>query len=154
MVEEKLRKKAKIDEEAYNLIVINLADNVLRKVDGMKTLISLWGKLESLYALQTAPNFAFLKGSLFAYKMDISKSIDENVDEFLKMTLILKGIDQALDNTSLAMIMLNSLTDDYLVVKNALQYTGAVPSIDLIVSRLKARELELRVQKGVVITCL
>ena len=50
---DKLKRKAEIDEEAYNLIVMNLADNVLRKVDGLKAPIALWGTLETLYTLQT-----------------------------------------------------------------------------------------------------
>ncbi|XP_031266617.1 uncharacterized protein LOC116125023 [Pistacia vera] len=142
---DKLKRKAKIDEEAYNLIVMNLADNMLRKVDGLEAPIALWGKLETLYALQTAPNLTFLKGALFSYRMDSNKSIEDNIDEFLKMTIILKGTDQELSETTLAMIFLNSLTKDYQVVKIALQYSGTVPSVDLIVSGLKARELELKV---------
>ena len=91
--EEKLKKKVEIDEEAYNLIIMNLADNVLRKVDGAETPLTLWGKLESLYAVQSAPNLAYLKGILFSYKMDSARTIEENLDEFLKMTLVLKGTD-------------------------------------------------------------
>ncbi|XP_031268087.1 uncharacterized protein LOC116126551 [Pistacia vera] len=79
--------------------------------------------------------------------MDSSKSIEDNLDEFLKMTLILKGIDQELGDISLDMIPLNSLTKDYQVLKNALQYSGTVPSLDLIIAGLKARELELKVHK-------
>ena len=145
--EEKLKKKAELEEEAYNLIIMNLSDAVLRKVDGIETPTAVWGKLESLYALQSAPNLAYLKGVLFAYKMDSSRTIDENIDEFLKLTQVLKGTDQELGDSSLAMILLNSLTEDYQVVKNALQYTGTVPSVDLIVSGLKARELEIKVQR-------
>ena len=77
--------------------------------------------------------------------MDVTKSVEENLDEFLKMTLVLKGTDQELGDSSLAMILLNSLPDEYLVVKNALQYTGTVPSVDLIIAGLKFRELELRI---------
>lgn len=55
-----LRKKVEVDEEAYNLIIMNLTDNVLRKVDGFETLITLWGNLESLYALQSTLNLAYI----------------------------------------------------------------------------------------------
>ena len=79
--------------------------------------------------------------------MDSSRSIEDNLDKFIKMTLILKGTDQELGSTSLAMIPLNSLPDDYQVVKNALQYTSTIPTLDLIVAGLKTRELELKVQK-------
>ena len=54
----------------------------------------------------SAPNLVFLKGMLFNYKMDSSKSMDENIDEFTKMTLLLKGTDQALGDSSEAMILL------------------------------------------------
>ena len=57
--EEKLKEKEEIDEAAYNLIVMNLSDSVLRKIDRFETPLGLWGKLESLYALQFAPNLAF-----------------------------------------------------------------------------------------------
>ena len=133
---------------------MNLSDNVLHKVDGLESPLAIWGKLKTLYFLQSAPNLAFLKGTLFSYKMDNAKFIDDNLDEFLKMTLILKGIDQELGDTSLAMILLNSLTEEYQVVKNALQYSRTVPSLDLIVTGLKAWEVELKSKKGQVAICL
>ncbi|XP_031249850.1 uncharacterized protein LOC116107700 [Pistacia vera] len=139
--EENLKKKAEVDEEAYNLIIMNLTDSVLHKVDGFETPIGLWVKLESLYFLQSAPHLAYLKSALFLYKMDSNKTVEENLDEFLKMTLVLKGIDQELNDSSLAMILLNSFTDECQVVNNTLQYIGTVPSVDLIVAGLKAREL-------------
>ena len=45
------------------------------------------------------------------------------------------------------MILLNSLLDDYDVVKHALWYTGIVLSLDLVISGIKARELELNSSK-------
>ena len=138
-----LAKASEIREEAYNLIFLHLADSVIRKVDGMETPISLWKKLDALFSVVTASNLVYLKGMLFNFKMDGNKSMDENIDEFTKMTLMLKGTDQALDDSTEAMILLNSLPVEYQVVKNALQYTGIVPKLDLIISGVKARELEL-----------
>lgn len=109
----------------------------------MDTPKMLWGKLESLYSVVATLNLIFLKSMLFNYKMDSSKSIDENLDEFTKMTLMLKGTDQALGETNEAMILLNLLPMDYLVVKNALQYTGTVPKLDLVIAGIKAKELVL-----------
>ena len=45
------------------------------------------------------------------------------------------------------MILLNSLPDDCRVVKNALQYTGIIPKLELVISGNKARELELHASK-------
>ena len=113
----------------------------------MNTPIELWNKLESLYSILFAPNLVYLKGMLFNFKMNMSKSMDENIDEFTKLTLLLRGTDYALGDTSEAMILLNSLRDDFNVVKHALQYTGIVPTLDLVISRIKARELELNTSK-------
>ena len=52
--------------------------------------------------------------------MNVSKSMDENIDEFTRLALLLRGTFQALGDTSEAMILLNSLPDEYNVVKHAL----------------------------------
>ncbi|GAB2274337.1 hypothetical protein Dimus_039084 [Dionaea muscipula] len=145
--EEQLKKVDSINDDAYSLIVLNLSDTVLRKVDGCETVISLWDKLETLYARQSAPSLAYLKGTLFSWKMDVSKSLDDNLDEFMKLILILKGTDQAIDDTSQAMILLQSLPTEYDVVKNSLKYSGMTPTVELVISGLKARELELNIDK-------
>lgn len=84
---EQKKRKAEIEEEAYNLQVLNLADQVLRKVSTELTAYSLWSRLVSLYVVQHAPNLAYLKAATFSFRMNTSKSIDENLDEFLRMTL-------------------------------------------------------------------
>ena len=43
--------------------------------------------------------------------------------------------------------MLNSLPEEYSVVKNVLQYSGIVPTVELVTSGIKAREQELKVTK-------
>ena len=75
------------------------------------------------------------------------KSMDDNIDEFTKLTLMLRGTDQAPGDTSTTMILLNSLLDDYNVVKHALQYTGIVPTLELVIFGIKVRELELHISK-------
>ena len=110
-----------VREEAYNLISLHLGDNVIRKVDGINTPINLWNKLDSLYSILTAPNLVYLKSMLFNFKMNASKSIDENIDKFTTLTLLLRDTNQALGDTSETIILLNSLPNDYNVVKRTLQ---------------------------------
>ena len=45
------------------------------------------------------------------------------------------------------MILLNSLPDAYIIVRNVLQYTGTKPKLELVKYGIKARELELYAQK-------
>ena len=88
---EQIARTEEIREEAYNLIFLHLGDSVIRKVDGMSNPIDLWNKLESLFSVMTAPNLVYLKGMLFNFKMDTSKSMDENVNEFTRLALLLRG---------------------------------------------------------------
>ena len=144
---EQIAKTNEIRKEAFNLIFPHLGDTMIRQVDGMTKPLDLWNRLESLYVIVSAPNVVYLKGMLFNFRMNASKSIDKNIDEFTKLTLLLRGIDQALGDTSETMILLNVLPDDYNVVKHSLQYIGIVPTLELVISGIKARELALHTSK-------
>lgn len=65
------------------------------------------GKVEFLYYVVATPNLVFLKSMLFKYKMDNLKFMDDNLDEFIKMNLLLMGTHQALGETNEVMILLN-----------------------------------------------
>ena len=108
---------------------------------------NLWNKLDCQFSVMIAPNLVYLKGMLLNFKMNTSNSMDENIDEFIRLALLLRGTDQTLGDTSKAMILLNSLPNDYDVVKHALWYNGIVPSLDLVIFGIKARELELSTSK-------
>ncbi|KAL9686632.1 hypothetical protein QQ045_031025 [Rhodiola kirilowii] len=132
-VEQKARKET-INEEAFNLLIVNLADSVIRK--------------DAAYANKTVANLPYLKSSLFAFKMSDAKSVDDNLDDFLKMTLLLSGTPHEVDEVSKVMILMNALPNSYQVVKDAFQYTGTVPSYELFCSALRTREFELNMSKS------
>lgn len=56
-------------ERAYNLLILNLSDNVFRKI---------W---------QTLFNKIYLKEQLFGFKMNPAKSLEENLDDFKVITV-------------------------------------------------------------------
>lgn len=67
---------------ACSSIIVYLCDNVLRRVSKIEKVIELWAKLEELYMPKTLTNKMYLKERLFGYKMDPSKSLEENLDDF------------------------------------------------------------------------
>ncbi|CAM8938448.1 unnamed protein product [Rhodiola kirilowii] len=146
--EDEKKRKSDIEVEAYNLIILSLGDSIIRKVCDCKTPLAMWKKLETLHANQIAPNLSYVKASMFAYKMNAARTIDENLDEFLKMSLMLRDTPHVLDETSLVMILMNAIPESYHVVKDAFQYTGDVPTYDRFCTALKTRELELKSQKS------
>ena len=57
----KSSEKQEILETAYSLLILNLADNVLRQVDEEDTTLKVWNKLKSLYMLKSLSNKIYLK---------------------------------------------------------------------------------------------
>ena len=75
-------------------VILNLADNVLCQVEEKDTALKVWNKLESLYMLKSLSNKIYLKEQLFGFRMDPSKNLEENLDEFKKITMALDNIDE------------------------------------------------------------
>ena len=53
--------KQELMENAYSLLILNLADNVLGQVDDEDTTLKVWNKLESLYMVKSLSNKIYLK---------------------------------------------------------------------------------------------
>ena len=69
---------------AYGTLILNLSDNIIRQVLEEETTHKVWMKLENLYASKDLPNKMYLREKNFTYKMDPSKTLSENLDEFRK----------------------------------------------------------------------
>lgn len=82
-----------------------------------KTPIDLWSRLETLFTNKVAPSLAYIKAALFTFRLDMTKSIDENLDDFLKLIMTIKDTKYFVDETSIVMILLNVLPDNYQPVK-------------------------------------
>ena len=80
-------KKKEMDEIALSKIILHLSDSVLRKVDDMHTTSAMWKKLEELYPVRSLLDRILLLEQFFGFKMDTSKDLDANLDEFNKLTL-------------------------------------------------------------------
>ena len=54
--------------------------------------------------------------------MDSSKNLEENLDDFKKITVGLANIDEKVSKENQAIILLNSLPDSYKDIKAAIKY--------------------------------
>ncbi|KAL0437658.1 UNVERIFIED_CONTAM: hypothetical protein Sradi_0473700 [Sesamum radiatum] len=108
------------DEYAYSSIILNLSDSVIRKVGKQNSAKELWEKLEELYTETSLPTKLFLLENFFKYKLDLSKNIDDNIDEFTKLIQDIKLTgDQSIDEYS-PIVLLNTIPDTYSDVKSAI----------------------------------
>ncbi|KAL2252514.1 UNVERIFIED_CONTAM: hypothetical protein Sindi_0046100 [Sesamum indicum] len=135
------------DEYAYSSIILNLFDNVLRKVGKQDTARDLWKKLEDLYTDVSLPSKLFLLEKFFKFKLDLSKTIDENLDDFTKLVQDIKLTgDKNIDEYS-PIVLLNAIPDTYADVKAAIKYGRDSVSLDIVVNGLKSKEIDLKTNR-------
>ncbi|TXG60444.1 hypothetical protein EZV62_015017 [Acer yangbiense] len=136
-------------EMALWTIILNLYDNVLRKVNDESTAFDVWKKLESLYLTKSLTNKIYLKECLFSFKMDPSKCLGQNLDEFKRMTIELANVGEKrkLSDENEVIILLNSLPDSFKDVKAAIKYGRSSFSLEECISALKSKNLELKIEK-------
>ncbi|KAL2242583.1 UNVERIFIED_CONTAM: Retrovirus-related Pol polyprotein from transposon TNT 1-94 [Sesamum indicum] len=140
-------KKQENDEFAYSSIILNLSDTVLRKVGKQESSKALWYKLEEIYTETSLPNKLFLLEKFFRYKLDLSKNIDENLDDFTKLIQDIKLTgDKNIDEYS-PIVLLNAIPESYSDVKAAIKYGRDSVNIETVVNGLKSKELDIKTNK-------
>ncbi|KAL0456139.1 UNVERIFIED_CONTAM: hypothetical protein Slati_0953100 [Sesamum latifolium] len=135
------------DEFAYSSIILNLSDSVIRKVGNPTTAKELWDKLEELYTESSLPSKLFLLEKFFRYKLDVSKTIDDNIDDFTKLIQDIKLTgDKNIDDYS-PIVLLNAIPETYGDVKSAIKYGRDNVNLETVISGLKSKEIDLRTNK-------
>ncbi|KAL2240931.1 UNVERIFIED_CONTAM: Retrovirus-related Pol polyprotein from transposon TNT 1-94 [Sesamum indicum] len=140
-------KKQENDKFTYSSIILNLSDTVLRKVGKQESSKALWYKLEEIYTETSLPNKLFLLENFFRYKLDLSKNIDENLDNFTKLIQDIKLTgDKNIDEYS-PIVLLNAIPEFYSDVKVAIKYGRDSVNIETVVNGLESKELDIKTNK-------
>ena len=133
-----------MDELVFGLLMLNLFDNVLTQVNDEEITTKVWSKLESLHMVKSLSNKIYLKEQLFSFKMDPSKNLEENLDDFKIITVGLANIDEKISNENQAITLLNSLLDSYKDMKNATKHGRESLSLEDVLLALRSRDLETK----------
>ncbi|KAL0444797.1 UNVERIFIED_CONTAM: hypothetical protein Slati_2202400 [Sesamum latifolium] len=129
-------KRLENDEFAYSSI-LNLFDSVIRKVGNQNSAKELWDKLEELYTESSLPSKLFLLEKLFRY----------NIDEFTKLIQDIKLTgDKYIDEYS-PIVLLNAILETYEDVKSAIKYGRDNINLEIVISGLKSKEIDLKINK-------
>lgn len=139
--------KEAINTTAYGSLILNLSNNVLRQVIDEDSPLKIWNKLNALYETKDTHNKMYLRERFFTYKMDPSKPLSENLDEFKKLTSEFKTMGEKIGDENEAFVLLNSLPDAYKEVKTALKYGRDSITTQVIISAIRTKELEILSQK-------
>ncbi|KAL2237492.1 UNVERIFIED_CONTAM: Retrovirus-related Pol polyprotein from transposon TNT 1-94 [Sesamum indicum] len=119
-----------------------MAGYSLQPFDG-KTDFSIWQqKMKGILIQQKV--FKAIDGR---YKLDLSKNIDENLDDFTKLIQDIKLTgDKYIDEYS-PIVLLNAIPESYSDVKAAIKYGRDSVNLETVVNGLKSKELDLKVNK-------
>ena len=134
-------KKKDILAKAHSLIILSLGDKVLREVSKEVTSASLWIKLESIYMTKSLVKRLFLKQKLFGYKMTAGKTMEENLDDFLKIILDLENIEVKVEDEDQALLLLQSLPESYSNLKDTMLYGRESITLEEVHNALLSKEM-------------
>ncbi|XP_010532694.1 PREDICTED: endo-1,3;1,4-beta-D-glucanase-like [Tarenaya hassleriana] len=103
-----------------------------------------WGSKVVVELAKSLPNKMYLKQRLIDFKMDATKSIEDNVDVFKKLVNDLSNLKIEVAKEDQVLILLNSLPDQYDQLKDTLRYNRRETiTLDEITSVAYSKELEL-----------
>lgn len=131
-------------EKAMNMIFLNVGDHVLRKIERCTTAAETWTTLEALYLPKSLPNRVHAQLKLYGFKMQDQRSIDENVDDFLKIVGELSHLSIEVPEEVQAVLLLNALPAKYDQLKETLKYSREVINVEDVTSSAKSKEKELK----------
>jgi len=135
--------KIEKSEQAMNIIINHISDTVLRKVNHCKTAATLWELLNELYMETLLPNRIYAQLKFYSFRMMTSKTIDQNVDDFLRIVAELGSLDIKVAEEVQAILILNSLPVTYDQLKHTLKYGNKTLSVKDVVSSSKSLEREM-----------
>ena len=99
--------------------------------------------LNKLFMETSLPNRLYTQLKLCSFKMVDTLTIDQNVDEFLRIVAELGSLSIYVGEEVQAVLILNSLPTSYIQLKHTLKYGNKTLSVQDVVSSAKSLEREL-----------
>ncbi|CAM8925998.1 unnamed protein product [Rhodiola kirilowii] len=141
------QQKIGMKELAYSEIMMRLIDNVSREVMHHSEPKTLWDELDKMYLVKSLPNRISLQTKLFTFMMDVSMSLQENLDIFLKLTQDLKKCKDEIKEEHLYVILLNSIPSQFDTLRDVIQYGSEEVTVSKIIQAITSKNDSLKVFK-------
>ena len=137
------------DKKAKNLICMSLGNLVLRKVMKETTALGVWKALERDYQMKTLSNSIYMMQRFASFKMDDHKSIEENLDTFLKLVSDLASLNINISDKDQTIQVLSSLPQQFDSLVDTLKYGTAkeILTMNDVINSEYSKEVELK-EKG------
>lgn len=69
-------------------MILYLVNNALRQIYGEDIALKVWKKVKEFYLTKSLTNRVLLKEKFFGFKMDRTKNIKQNLNDFKKIALL------------------------------------------------------------------
>ena len=132
---------------AYSTLYLHLSDSVLSRITGIKSTAEIWKRLNDLYMVSSLPNKIYWLENFYGFRMDSSKTLEQNLDMLNKLQLDLSNTGNKFDDEDVAVILLNSLPESFDDVKTAIKYGRDTLTSSIVINVIKSRDFETRIKK-------
>ncbi|KAK8936454.1 hypothetical protein KSP39_PZI012284 [Platanthera zijinensis] len=103
----------KMNQSACGLIRNCLTQEIKYGVTLETSAGNLWRMLKNKYLTKSMENCLHMKHQLYRFQMRRGVSIDEHLNEFMKLLTDLLNMDEDIDDKDKTFLLLNSLPDEY-----------------------------------------
>lgn len=134
------------DRRCKNLICMSVNDTILRKIRKQPTALAVWKALEGDYQTKTLPNRIYLKQRFASFRMLEDKSIEENLNDFLKLVDDLESLNINIPEEDQAIHILSSLPSKYEQLVHTLKYGSGKDTLTIndVITSAYSKEVELK----------
>ncbi|KAG7565052.1 Zinc finger CCHC-type [Arabidopsis suecica] len=136
ILEEKRRK-------ARAFIILSVEDHILRMIMKETTASGMIKTLDQFYMSRPSSNRIYLKRKLYEFGMSEDISIEENINEFLKLVSELDKENVDVSDETKAMVLLKSLPRRFDKLKDSLVYSEYPLTLGRVMRAIHMKEVEL-----------
>lgn len=136
---------AEKQRKVRSTIIMYVTDQILRKIIKEKTAVGMLKILDAQYMSTSLPNRMYLKQCLYGYRMNESLSIENNIDEFLRIITDLSNVMVEISDQDQAILLLMSLPKQFEQLRDTLRYIKTTVTLDEVISSIHSNQLEFSV---------
>ena len=136
---------AEKQRKVRSTIIMYVTDQILRKIIKEKTAVGMLKILDAQYMSTSLPNRMHLKQCLYGYRMNESLTIENNIDEFLRIITDLSNVMVEISDEDQAILLLMSLPKQFDQLRDTLRYSKTTVTLDEVISSIHSKQLELGV---------
>ena len=127
-----------------NLIILNIGDHVLRKIELCTSPASTRSTMERLYLSKTLPNKIHLQHKFYTFKMVDTRDMDDNIDDFFKIVSYLSSVNVIVSEEVQTILLLNLLPSRFNSLKQTIKYGKDTLSLEDVTSAARSKDQDLK----------